>query len=591
MNHIFQKALIFVLAAAICISCLYVAPKMVNAKETETESGAENETTTDEPDNIDAPTYTDRQGVIYALSEKSCYVCGYSKNIKSAIRLPAKIKISGSTYRVRGIGEGAFYGCKALKTVTISNSITNIKGDAFEGCSKLKTISAALDQTSTKTSGKQFIITVKINGALLCTPAALKLEIDKTVMDKALSDKKTNEVALLISVTDNSNYNVGNRTPDEIVLQEKAAKALADSKKSFKLRVKDAEGNSCYVTVKANDLKNSSGNLPLAVHNKKIADTSGTVRTDLKKALKKNNVKEKNVEIFSYSFGKASKTTVILTIPVKDVKPGSEVYVYRYDKNKRVFAATSLHTYTVSKSGYIKLPIAKGGTFVVTKKEFQAMSRTPSRSELVGKLIVIDAGHQRRANTQAEPIGPGSSTKKTKVTGGAAGVASGLAEYELTLTVSEKLKKELESRGYEVIMCRESHDVNISNSQRAQIANTNRADAFIRIHANSSTSRSDNGVMTICQTAKNPYNGSLYQKSKALSTCILDETVAATGAKKNYVWETDTMTGINWSKVPVTIVEMGYMSNPTEDKQMATDKYQNKLADGIANGIDLFFSE
>ena len=177
------------------------------------------------------------------------------------------------------------------------------------------------------------------------------------------------------------------------------------------------------------------------------------------------------------------------------------------------------------------------------------------------KVIVLDPGHSAVVATGTEPLGPGSSEQKAADASGTRGISSGVPEYELTLNISVQLK---------------------------EVANNVNADVYVRIHANGSENSNAKGAMTICTTPNNPYNASIYGESKALSEAILDKYCEVTGCNKEYVWETDTMSGNNWSQVPVTIVEMGYMTNPEEDVLMQTAEYQQKMVQGIADGIDAY---
>ncbi len=207
------------------------------------------------------------------------------------------------------------------------------------------------------------------------------------------------------------------------------------------------------------------------------------------------------------------------------------------------------------------------------------------------KIVAIDAGHQSKGMYDKEPVGPGSSTLKTKVAAGTEGVSTKIAEYVLNLNVSLLLRDELIARGYTVVMIRETHDIRISNAERAQMANAYKADAFIRVHANGSDNKNARGALAIFQTKENPWCGALYSQSRALSEAVLDAYCKQTGIENDGNWETDTMTGINWTTVPSTIIELGYMSNAEEDKLMSTSAFHNDAAIGIADGVDKYFSK
>ncbi len=224
------------------------------------------------------------------------------------------------------------------------------------------------------------------------------------------------------------------------------------------------------------------------------------------------------------------------------------------------------------------------------KKEEQTTSIQNIRYHGGGKVVCIDAGHQARGNSSLEPNGPGSSTMKAKVTTGATGCVTGKTESQINLEVALKLQQALQSQGYTVIMCRTSQNVDISNAQRAEIANSNNVSAFIRLHCDSSTSSSATGTLTLAPSTSNPYCANIASESQALSKAIVNNICSVTGSRNRGVSIVDNMTGLNWSKVPVTIVEMGFLSNPQEDQLLASDDYQNKIVQGIVNGIGAYLN-
>ena len=139
-------------------------------------------------------------------------------------------------------------------------------------------------------------------------------------------------------------------------------------------------------------------------------------------------------------------------------------------------------------------------------------------------------------------------------------------------------------------MIRTTHDVNISNAERAQMAAGAGAEIFIRIHANSSSNSSVRGAMAYQPSGGNPYlSSSVIAGSQRLSALILNNVCAATGLPNKGLLTGDDMTGINWAKMPVTIIEMGFMSNAQDDLYMASAGGQAAIVRGIANGVDQCF--
>ena len=200
---------------------------------------------------------------------------------------------------------------------------------------------------------------------------------------------------------------------------------------------------------------------------------------------------------------------------------------------------------------------------------------------LAGVKIGIDPGHQSKANTEKEAVAPGSSKTKYKVSWGTEGVRSHVPEYVVVLDIGLQLREALEAEGAEVYMTRETHDVNISNQERAIMMNNYGVDLVLRLHCDGSdTSSSTRGItMYVNET------GPIAKDSGEAAAAILKRMVEATGGKDRGVRRSDTYTGLNWSEVPCILVEMGFMSNPEEDMLLNSPEYQQKLVEGMVEGI------
>ncbi|MEF3306346.1 N-acetylmuramoyl-L-alanine amidase family protein [Paenibacillus sp. GYB003] len=206
-------------------------------------------------------------------------------------------------------------------------------------------------------------------------------------------------------------------------------------------------------------------------------------------------------------------------------------------------------------------------------------------------VVCLDPGHQERASGELEPVGPGSRDKKPRVTAGTRGVATGKPEYELNLEVSVRIKDKLEAKGFAVVMTRQSHDVDISNKERAEAANAAGADLFVRIHADGDASPNVRGASALYPSEAASATAEQYARSKAAADIMLADMVRASGAKSRGTAARGDLAGFNWSTVPNVLIELGFMTNAEEDRLLATEEYQEKLAAGIADGIERYMTD
>ena len=199
---------------------------------------------------------------------------------------------------------------------------------------------------------------------------------------------------------------------------------------------------------------------------------------------------------------------------------------------------------------------------------------------LCGVKIGIDPGHQAHGNSEKETVAPNSSKTKAKVSSGTAGVKTRIPEYVTVLEIALKLRDALEAQGAEVYMTRETHDVDLSNQERALMMNALGVDLVLRIHCDGAEKKSKNGIALYCSRSND-----IAEESYRACEAILPALCEATGAKNNGITQNDDYTGQNWSTVPCLMVECGFLSNPDEDALLNDEDYQWKVAEGLTQGI------
>jgi N-acetylmuramoyl-L-alanine amidase len=200
-------------------------------------------------------------------------------------------------------------------------------------------------------------------------------------------------------------------------------------------------------------------------------------------------------------------------------------------------------------------------------------------------VVVIDPGHDLRANLKTEPIGPGSSNPKILDGGGTRGVVTGIREADLNLAVALRLRALLERVGVRVQMTRTTTSgTSMGNIARARIANRVHAALFLRIHADGSPDPRAAGTHTLHPARHAGWTDDVYAPSKRAAGIVQRELARALGFPDRGLQERPDFTGFNWSDVPVILVEMGFMTNPTEDRLLATAAYRQRAAAGLCRG-------
>lgn len=205
---------------------------------------------------------------------------------------------------------------------------------------------------------------------------------------------------------------------------------------------------------------------------------------------------------------------------------------------------------------------------------------------LEGKMICVDPGHcvtPEMGKGEREAISPLSTETKPKYVAGTSG--ANITEEQLNLAVGLQLKEALETQGAEVVMTREVSEIAISNIERCEVAHEAGADIAIHIHADGNNDSSVHGVSVLVPSGDLLGTPSIIEESHRLGQLMVDAVAEKTGAKNRGISPRTDMVAFNHSEIPTVLIEMGFLTNPEEEKLLETEEYQKKIVDGMVEAL------
>ncbi len=159
--------------------------------------------------------------------------------------------------------------------------------------------------------------------------------------------------------------------------------------------------------------------------------------------------------------------------------------------------------------------------------------------------------------------------------------AGGILEKDINLSIANLVKLRLEALGFQVLMTRDT-DTYLSKEDRVMFANQSGADLFVSIHQNSSEDPTISGLEVW-------YDEDGIRDSGRLARLLEQQTLLQTGAVKRELRGDAGFHVTGQTMMPACLTECGFLTNDAERTALTSVEYQERIADGITQGIDLYF--